>query len=713
MSRLFLLILLLAGCGSPSVSPSAVVEAPRAKAVGSTTVALRAGWTAVGFQCRRLTALEATAAGAATYAGGAYVTGPLTRESVDGLKGYWVFANSETTLAYAGEDTGQSLSLQAGWNLVSLATPDAVPGSQLVVRQNGQVVSRGSVLLSTFYVLAPDGSQSSVDVSQGGTLPPGRALWVFANAACELSWTTPAALRVTPSEFVLARYSTRQLTATAVAADGTSRDVTGEVAWTSSVPSGAAVSSTGLVTGLAAGRAQLTASLGGVHATSTVDVTDVGVPVPDLRATTTSISFAPPSAAAGQAVTFTATVTGPTPVTGGNVTFTVGPQTQANVPVSSTGQANFTTSSLPVGNHAVTVVYNPDAAHTGSNATSSYAVGLAASTTTAVANATIAAPGQTVQFLATVAGAAGTPTGNVSFAVDGGTPQTSAVNASGEAVLNVTGLSLGNHSVIATYGGSATYSTSVSTSANTSVEKIFYIAVNSQVRRYTGGGTQLAPNAFVTLGGSPYTLKTDDDGNIWAAVSNQVVKISPDGTTTSIVTGSNLRDLVVDHSGHLYYVADWITGAVLKANVDGSNVQSFASVPPATLGLEVDPSDNIYVCAYTNGEIRAFQPDGSMLTTFGVGGIVGGFNTNRWICRDAAGRFYVGSVNNDNIRSVNSAGGDDQTLVSGFDPEQMVFGPGTDLFVCNFISSVDRVTSAGVRTTFLTLPNVRALTYSR
>jgi len=680
----------------------------------------------VGFQCQRLTALEVPAAvvGGATYAAGGYATGPLDLADVNsgsgGRRGFWIYSTSQASLTYAGEDDGQGsrVPLQAGWNLISLATPEPVPGSQLSVLRDGQAVPLAAVLLPTFYQLAPDGQQSPVDVTTGGSLAAGRALWVYANVACELNWGEPSpavtALDVIPNEFTLARYASRQLTATARLADGTTRDVTQEANWTSSVPSGAAVGPTGLVTGLAPGLAQLSATFGGVTSGSLVNVTDLAVPVPDLRATVTSLTGTPNPSTAGQSVTFTATVSGLTPVTGGTVSFTVGPLGQPNVPVNGAGQATFTTAALPVGTHAVSASYTPDASHTASNATAAaQVVGLATTTTALVVNATVAAPGQTVSFNATVAGGATTPTGSVSFSVDGGSATPVALDGSGVATLSLNSLSLGNHSVVATYDGDADHATSTSSAAETSVERLFYIAVNSQVRRYTASGTQLAPNAFVTLGGSPYTLKTDDDGNIWAAVSNQVVRISPDGTTSGIVTGTNLRDVVVDHSGHLYYVADWITGAVLKANVDGSNVQSFASVPPATLGLEVDPSDNVYVCAYTNGEIRAFQPDGSTLTTFGIGGIVGGFNTNRWICRDAAGRLYVGSVNNDDIRSVNAVGGDVQTLVSGFDPEQMVFGPGGDLFVCNFISSVDRVTSAGVRTTFLTLPNVRALAYSR
>jgi subtilisin-like proprotein convertase family protein len=86
-------------------------------------------------------------------------------------------------------------------------------------------------------------------------------------------------------------------------------------------------------------------------------------------ATTTAVTSSANPSATGQSVAFTATVTsGGSPVTTGTVTFTEGATVlAANVPVNAGGQAAFTTSSLPEGNHTITATYNGTAAFATSN----------------------------------------------------------------------------------------------------------------------------------------------------------------------------------------------------------------------------------------------------------------------------------------------------------------------------------------------------------
>ena len=65
---------------------------------------------------------------------------------------------------------------------------------------------------------------------------------------------------------------TGQAHATAVMIDGRKIDVTKQAAWTSSATAKATVDNTGLVTGVAAGSAELTAALFGVSGQGTVSV---------------------------------------------------------------------------------------------------------------------------------------------------------------------------------------------------------------------------------------------------------------------------------------------------------------------------------------------------------------------------------------------------------------------------------------------------------
>lgn len=77
-----------------------------------------------------------------------------------------------------------------------------------------------------------------------------------------------------------------------------------------------------------------------------------------INSSATALSSSPNPSQSGQAVTFTATVTGASPT--GTVTFKDGAATLGAAPLSG-GIANFTTSSLSIGSHSITATYNGDA----------------------------------------------------------------------------------------------------------------------------------------------------------------------------------------------------------------------------------------------------------------------------------------------------------------------------------------------------------------
>lgn len=97
--------------------------------------------------------------------------------------------------------------------------------------------------------------------------------------------------------------------------------------------------------------------------------------VNQTSSTTTLVSSQNPSAF-GQAVTFTATVTGASPT--GTVTFKDGTATLGTGTLNGAGQAIFTTTSLTVGSHTITAAYAGDTNNAASaSATISQAVGTA------------------------------------------------------------------------------------------------------------------------------------------------------------------------------------------------------------------------------------------------------------------------------------------------------------------------------------------------
>ncbi|HZU24736.1 MAG TPA: Ig-like domain-containing protein, partial [Bryobacteraceae bacterium] len=97
-------------------------------------------------------------------------------------------------------------------------------------------------------------------------------------------------------------------------------------------------------------------------------------------ASTTQVAAAPNPAAPGQSVTFTATVT---PAPAGSppeevLTFSEGSNVLAQVPVSSSGVASFSTAALSAGNHTITAAYPSDSLLTASSGNVVAAVNAAA-----------------------------------------------------------------------------------------------------------------------------------------------------------------------------------------------------------------------------------------------------------------------------------------------------------------------------------------------
>jgi uncharacterized protein YjdB len=98
---------------------------------------------------------------------------------------------------------------------------------------------------------------------------------------------TLVSIAVAPMSFSVAAGATRQITATGTYSDGTNKDITSSVAWSSSNVSVASVGSTGLVTGIGAGTASITAALSGLVANAAVTVPGTVPPPPLVSITVT------------------------------------------------------------------------------------------------------------------------------------------------------------------------------------------------------------------------------------------------------------------------------------------------------------------------------------------------------------------------------------------------------------------------------------------
>lgn len=203
------------GCGSggPGSPPAAPTGVPNFKsetnpiAHATDSVSLQPGWNALGFRGLPVTAVNTTeVAGFAFFNGTAYETTSLTVEEINRgegtRRGLWVFAVSPTTMNYVATDVVNvttTSTLRAGWNLLAFPSSAPVPGNSLVVKSGGSVVTLTSVILPQFSQINPDRTYTTVDVSTGGSLTPGRAYWVYAASPVTLSWGTGPSASPSPS----------------------------------------------------------------------------------------------------------------------------------------------------------------------------------------------------------------------------------------------------------------------------------------------------------------------------------------------------------------------------------------------------------------------------------------------------------------------------------------------------------------------------------
>ncbi len=221
------------------------------------------------------------------------------------------------------------------------------------------------------------------------------------------------------------------------------------------------------VSTLATGTASLTASFAGTpsFAASTSSAVSEVVNIATVM-TTTALNASPNPAAAGAAVTLTATVSAAAGTPTGSVTFLDGTATIGTAMLAN-GVATYTTSALaPASTHSLTAAY---AGVTGFMGSTSSAVAevinpVAAATTMTTLTATPnpATAGAAVMLNASVTAASGTPTANVAF-LDGTTTLATVALTNGAASYSTSTLTSGTtHMLTAVYAGTTSFAKSTS-----------------------------------------------------------------------------------------------------------------------------------------------------------------------------------------------------------------------------------------------------------
>src|SRR5207245_7758840 len=197
-------------------------------------------------------------------------------------------------------------------------------------------------------------------------------------------------------------------------------------------------------------------------AASTAPTVPHVVNAPAPAATTTSLNSSPNPSNFGQSVSLSATVTPVPPASGtptGTMTFQDGATTLATVALVG-GSASFNTSTLAVGSHSLSAVYNGSASFAAStSAVRTQVVNPGNTTTSPTSSPNPSTVGQTVTLSSTVspvAPASGIPTGSITFR-DGATTLGVVALVNGSASLSISTLPAGSDSLTAVYGGSTTF----------------------------------------------------------------------------------------------------------------------------------------------------------------------------------------------------------------------------------------------------------------
>jgi hypothetical protein len=213
---------------------------------------------------------------------------------------------------------------------------------------------------------------------------------------------------------------------------------------------------------LPAGLPALTVSFSGdanlAPSTSAVDYQTV-----NKAPTTTAVSSSANPISWGQSVTFIAIVTpqvGSSPT--GTVTFYDGSTAIGSANLSA-NTAQLTLATFGGGSHSITAKYNGDANFTASSSSALAETVNQATTTTALTSALNPATfGQPVTLSVTIqSSASGTPTGYI-LVLDGTSPIASGPLTNGSAQYVLGSLSVGSHSIKASYGGDPNFSSSTS-----------------------------------------------------------------------------------------------------------------------------------------------------------------------------------------------------------------------------------------------------------
>ncbi|MGA7340819.1 MAG: Ig-like domain repeat protein, partial [Terracidiphilus sp.] len=366
-----------------------------------------------------------------------------------------------------------------------------------------------------------------------------------------------------------------------------------------------------------------------------------------LEETATTLTSSVNPSAAGQNVTFTATVAisgggGVTPT--GSVTFLDGSTALATVPLATVGaltSAAYTTNALAIGVHPITAVYNGDAMDQVVGSTSEVLDQDVQATTTVALTSSLnpSTYGATVLFTATIASVSTTAaTGTVVFfdgtnqigsGALGGNP---AVATFSTALLNV-----GTHSITATYAGDTNNSAGTSAAVSQVVNAAATTIVVASSLNPSGSGQSVTFTMTVTTGvGTGNLTGTVSLADTFKGVTTNLatgLALNTSGvttfTTSTLAVGQH--SIVATYGGDTNHAMDSTpAGGLIQVVTEGTATALASSANPSLFGQNVTFTATVTITGgggVTPDGMVTFMDGAAALGTATLAGGVATFST--------------------------------------------------------------------------------------
>jgi hypothetical protein len=272
---------------------------------------------------------------------------------------------------------------------------------------------------------------------------------------------------------------------------------------------------------------------------------------------------------------------------------------------SCTFSISVTGTSAGVKNNVTSAVTSNEAG-AGNTATASVTVGTATSSATLTSSQNPSSFGQPVTFTATVTGSAGTPTGIVTF-TDGTTTLGTGTLSGGQATFTTSSLSAGNHTIIATYGGDASFTPSTSPALSQAVNQVPTTTALASSVNPSNVGQAVTFTATVSSGaGTPTGTVTFKDGA--TVIGTAALAAGAAAFTTSSLT-LGTHTITASYGGSAGFVAS--ASPALTQTVQ---------IPPDSVRLRALQLAVTKIEAQSSGDAFAGAVDGAIADGFSEGG---------------------------------------------------------------------------------------------